>query len=444
MSPDIILTTPFKQLEYYVQIYKYYLEKLNNDRNDEYIPFHPLENNDILVIDSGKIQPKQHPTGIFSYFGFAEEGEIDYKSKRFDVNDYNNTNIDGLKEAIIFLAEITKTIEQNIQLQSNMKNFEQYEKFIPPYEIDSFRHHARIINDGRLMEERYVKFNGVNGLFEKIRFEINDLYYSNFNFIPIFHRLYYSGSSILKTKPDYRKYGAIIMDENYGTHKMNQTPTHHCLKKPHNITQIRNPLIQREYYYKRMMVKIIIENYCFMLMNMNKFKCEINSDILNLFGIIENIYRLKNPMKYLVITKLLWANFHIMTKNYQDVLCKINYDDLKNNDAFCDGAFCNGAFCNGMYSGRKILENLENETKKMVKKCEKYTFNNDPHQMINHSIICFYQHFNVPVVESGTNYLRWVIYNNPYRKNIYYPLYDTFEGQFTHLISYHKNSLHGM
>jgi hypothetical protein len=277
MTSSLILTTPFKQLEYYVQIYRRYLDNPYNERTNEYVPFQPLANNDVLIIDSDKIKPKEHlntrDAGIFEYYGFAEEKvKLGYRSQRFNVNDYDNTNINGLKEAIIFLAEVTKTIEQNTSLQSNMQNFEQYKNFIPPYEIDSFRHHARIVNDNDLMEKRYVKFNCINGLFEKIRFEINDLYYSNFNFIPLFHRLYYSGSSASCTNPDYRKYGAIIMDKDYGTHKGLLSPTN-SRWKPHNITLIPNPFVQREYYYKRLMVKIIIENYCFMLMNMNKFRC---------------------------------------------------------------------------------------------------------------------------------------------------------------------------
>ncbi len=123
-----------------------------------------------------------------------------------------------------------------------------------------------------------------------------------------------------------------------------------------------------------------------------------------------------------------------MTKNYQDVLDKIPYNDWKDNDAFYDGICSRG----------RTLGSLENETKEAMKEYEKYTFNNNCHQTINYIVIGFYQHFNVPIAESGTNYSRWGIYNNPYRNDIHYSLYDTFEGQYTHLISYHRHTIHGM
>jgi hypothetical protein len=393
---DFKFDTVFLSLKYYAEIYKKSLEK-ESFRYKEFRPIIPIDNRNYISVNTKDIT-LNHKIDYYSiYYEYLEGNSFDMKkelpTQQFNVESFENDKIDGLRETIITLAEITTELE-NIKSRKSISNmlykYDSSKVITWENELESY------MMDNKNVYDR-VNLSNINIFLENVRRGLNELYLINFDFIPVFHKYVH----VWRNNAEQVKYGIS---------PKNKIAFENII---YNMT-ITNPFIAKNYYYRRNFNKSVIENVIHMMMNFTKYNVEPSQKLTNLICIIDHIFRLNNQMKYNVIIDILFNNIDFIFSEYHDLL-------LSKNILKCDDL---GPKSNPeqIYSNHRIWNsdfNVNNNNYISKLHTIKYTgFNiSNLNIILKLLIVDYFDHFYQFAQINGS--YRWVVFNNPFLNGQY-------------------------
>jgi hypothetical protein len=307
---------PIQILKFYGDVYNTPKDNTNISGEHDNLVF--LSKDKMLMFNKSNIDIKNtfgpheygHPVYLSKIFSCKDDMLIRIDTQTMTPKCYDSPYYDSLtklylkgynkeyiKHYILLLANITKCIEESSKTKHKYSDL--YVDF----------------NASKFVDNIDTNFNHPTIIMEQIKKQMYDMYYINFNFIPIYRSVQYHFNG-----KNYNADNFVLLD------------AEKIYEKKYGINEnikFTSDIVRKEYYYKRTMIVPVITFVSNMMLHIDMFTSSDNYDdeIIQLFYVIKQILLLNNELKYYYISIILLENFNILTKQY----CKSIFENDKFN-----------------------------------------------------------------------------------------------------------------